>query len=202
MDRATRLKRKYDQIYNATGDSNLARTYKFRGTKRIYEELGIKVDVNKTVSKKKQWTNHAKKHAERKREKFTMARELGFTVEDSKYLTQFRKDRLETTKEYRKVQKSGIASQKEKRELWTKWSGNKGKSMPADIVIKARDINHGVKKMASGRKLPHNANYGYGYIYWAWVLEKSPEEIAEGMQPNLLEPYLIYYPKEEMRPVR
>lgn len=202
MNRNERIQRRYEQIYNATGDSKLSNKYKHYSNERIYAETGVSVNLEKPLKSKRTWTERAKKHAKRRQEKFNMGRELGFSVEDSKYLAQYRKERFENTKEYRKVVKAGLSTEAERKALWKKWSGDKGKGMPVDIVITARNINKQVKAMESGRKLPHNASYGYGYIYWAWVQDKSPQEIQEGMEPNMLEPYIITYSKDEIRRVK
>jgi len=200
MNRAERLQRRYEQIYNDTGDSKLANRLKHNSNQTIYETIGVKIDLSSRPKVKREWTKTAKKRAETRREKFTMARELGFDVEESKYVSRYAKSRFETTKEYRKIKASGLASTQELKGLWKVWSGNNGAKMPIDIILRAQKINKSVKSM--GRTLKKDSDYGYAYIYWEWVLNKTPEDIEKGMTPDVLAPYSIMYEEDNLKPVK
>jgi hypothetical protein len=151
------------------------------------KEIGVRVPKStptlKDLENAKQvkiWEDRAKQL-----ERFRFASiEVGLDATDALRLKKTSRKRIISTKEYRDVMERsdrGLASTKEREQLWAKWSKNK--TLPPELVKQAREIN-GMTLLPNDIRLDKNDKYGYSVIYYALITLDTPDDIREIFKPS------------------
>ena len=209
LTRAERYKRNYGLIRNAYQNSTLAKRAQTWSAKKIYQELGIKVDKKKTPILKK---IDPKKQAyyDRKLDKYVYARSIGLKPKIAKKVVGYKKSKIDVTQEYQDVtsKKRNFQNKKRRLKLWKKWSlrniDKDGKftrekgNMPPEIEKIARDRNRATE--VAKKQLDDYAAYGYIVAFYQFVEGKTFEEIKDIVNPDPHDSLRVRY-KTEARAV-
>ena len=190
LTRAERYKRNYRIVKNAYQNSTLAKRAQTWSDERLYNELGVKVEVKTPTLKtatKRQVTS-----AKRKLDHFIYARDLGMSVEDSRKVTKYKKSKIESTYEYleTKTKRFTTKNKIKRMDLWSEWSRGLG-NMPPEVERLARERNR--ETIVGGKQLDDYSKYGYIVAFYMFVENKPLNEIQDLIKPDPHDSYRVIY---------
>ena len=178
MTRNERRQRNYALVRNAYGDDDLAKKARDYGTKRLYQELGIKV-VGTDIPPLKDIDHSRDKYYKRKLEKFQYAVDIGHSVKNAKKLTNYRNEKIKSSLSLVKITKRPFTydNRIKRMDLWSTWSGSGKNNMPPDIERWARYYNR-----EAG--LDDYDKYGYAFAFYLFVENEDEEAVKKLLSPN------------------
>lgn len=204
LSKKDRRKRNYALLMNAFNNVELARRGRDWSDKRLDKELALKVPkkkADKIPAIKKPTRSQA--YYDRKLENTIYAIEIGHTSEDVRKLRDYKKTKIETSLEFRRIEakKDKTSRIQAKIDKWTTWAKND--ALPPFLQRKARKVNKELlkKKLEADAKgepiLNYNPeptdHYGYATTFYHYTKEIDLDEAEELVQYDFYDRYRLLY---------
>lgn len=197
-------KQKNAYINSVYGSATLGRQARDWGWDRIYKELALKKPPKEKLdkydeSKIREYAPTTLAKKQRELNKVRTMVDMGFkpdqVYEQKKKTFKWIDKRTKTFElEGEKFKVAFPESRLERYDLWKFWSDKTEHNMPKNIDMSARRINR-TYDTGSRRypKLSETDHYGFSFMYFMFIEDKTPEQVKEMIDPDLEQEYKVIY---------